>query len=191
MDPERLEKPELTHAVIESATTVLQDILTYRPTRGQIQIVPLQYTRDEITVVTRLSGDMTVELFFGMSRLAAAGVLTSMLGRDIEHLGSYEVSALAELGGLISEGTVALLEDQGALCYSTWAGVILGRDERATIFSLPALAAPLRLVVGELNVNIMLEAYAPFAWASQAARIAAANAIRLPAARQERLPIAA
>lgn len=173
MDPVRLDKKELAEAAIESATEVLKEILAYAPTRGQMQIIPIQFTRDDVTVVTRVSGDLSAELFIGFARSTADAILKRMLKSRTAGIGALERSALSELGGLVADKALSVLEEKGALCYATWSGVICGREERATPYPVPSLSAPLRLVVGEVNLNVLLQAYAPYSWASPEARLSA------------------
>lgn len=194
MDSVRLDKRELAEAVIDAASLVLRDLLKLPPRRGQMQITPIQFTRDELTIVTRISGDISGEIFLGMSKETALAILRQMLRREVTGFGRLEKSALAELGTLVTDTALALLEERGALCYSTWSGVVTGREERVTPFSEPTLAAPLSLAVGEVNVNVMFEGYAPFAWASPEARLAARRSLRLsPGERpaEEPVPLAA
>ncbi len=179
MDGVRLEKTELAEAAIDAASMILRDILIYPPKRGQMQITPIQFTRDDITVVSRVSGDMSAELFLGLSYGTAKAVLDTMLRQAVDSLGQLEKSALAELGGMIADTTLAILEDRGALCYATWSSVVVGREERVTPFSVPTLAAPLSLAVGDINLNVMFEGYAPFSWASPDARLASQTRLRL------------
>ncbi len=71
MDSVRLDKRELAEAVIDAASMVLRDLLKLPPRRGQMQITPIQFTRDELTIVTRISGDISGEIFLGMSKETA------------------------------------------------------------------------------------------------------------------------
>jgi len=194
MDSVRLDKRELAVAVIDAASIVLRDLLKLPPRLGQMQITPIQFTRDELTTVTRISGDISGEVFLGMSRDTARTILRRMLHREVKELGRLEKSALAELGTLVTDTALALLEERGALCYSTWSGVVAGREERVTPFSEPTLAAPLALAGGEVNVNVMFEGYAPFAWASPEARLAARRGLRISSSErssEEPVPLAA
>lgn len=190
MNTGHLDKKEVASAVVEAATAVLQDILVYPPGRGQLQVTPLQFTRDDVTVVSRLSGDITAEVFYGFSTSTALGVSAQMLRRESGELRSIEISALTELGNMITDRSVEVLESRGALCYGTSAGVVTGVDERITPFALPTLAIPLSLFVGEVNVNVLVEAYAPFDWATPAQRLQIARSVRLVVPGDD-LPLAA
>jgi len=191
MERVRLEKQELADCVVEAATYVLQDILRYPPSRGQLEITPMQYTRDDLTVVSRISGDLSGELFFGLSPEVARGILQQMLRRDVTEFGRIEMSALSDLGGMISDSALALLEERGALCYSISGGVVCGRGQHATTLVLPSLAVPMRLVVGQLNINVLLAAFAPFAWAAPSGRLQGARIESLAPLGREPLPLAA
>lgn len=184
MDNGRLDKVEIADTVLEAAVYVLQDILRYRPTRGQISISPIQYSHEDYTVVTRLTGDITGELFFGMDLSTARGLSSQMLRNVVERLGRLELSALQELGAIVTDSALALLEDRGVLCYSTRASVIIGKDERVTPFAMPALTVPVRMVVGDMRLHILLEGYAPFSWATPSARISAESTITVPSPRE-------
>lgn len=191
---DRLEKHELADSVIEAATSVLTSILAFRPSRGQMEIMPLQFTRDEVTVITRLSGDLSGEIVMGLTRPTAHGIVSNMLKREVETLGPLEISALAELGSIITDSSLALLEEKGALCYGTWASVIVGTDERISPFAVPSLAVPLRMIVGDLHLNVAVEAWSPFAWSSKQSRLSGTETITVPAtplAADEDIPLAA
>ncbi|MEI6913975.1 MAG: chemotaxis protein CheX [Armatimonadota bacterium] len=181
MESGRLERQELADAVIDAAINVLQDILSYRPTSGQLQITPIQFTRDDITIVSRISGDVSAQLFLGLTPQSAVGIVSQMSRTAVGRLGQLEISTLVELGSMITDSALALLEDQGAICYSVWTGAVQGQDERISPVSLPALAVPLRLITGDINLNVILESQAPFGWASAAARLRDSTMVTIPA----------
>lgn len=175
---ERLDKVEFAASALDASTQVLKEILTYPPTRGQLEVTPMQFTRDDVTVIARLSGDITAKLFLGMKYGTARQIAREMLQQEMDDLGTLGRSALAELGNMISESTIALLEPRGALCYGAWSSVLLGSDERLTAFSVPSLVVPLRLLVGQINLNVALEAYAPYTWAAPEARRAGVSGLQ-------------
>ncbi len=73
---------------------------------------------------------------------------------------------------------LAILEDPGRSVTPPGRGS-RGREERVTPFAMPTLAAPLSLAVGDINLNVMFEGYAPFSWASPDARLASQTRLRL------------
>lgn len=180
MESDHLTRQEIAQTVIKAASNVLHDIVNYRPKEGQIQITPAQFTRDDITVVSRFSGDLTGQLLFGFTSDTARGLGAQMLRAEPDKLGALELSALTELGSIITDTSLTLFEESGAVCYPVWSGLVLGQDERLSPVSLPALEVPLHMIVGEMHLNIIVEAEAPFAWANASARARSTALVTIP-----------
>ncbi|MCC6485720.1 MAG: chemotaxis protein CheX [Armatimonadetes bacterium] len=180
MENAHLTRQDIAQTVIRAAGNVLHDIVNYRPKEGQIQITPAQFTRDDVTVVSRFSGDVTGQILFGFTVESARSLGAQMLQAPPDKLGTLELSALTELGSIITDASLALLEDNGAICYPVWSSLVLGQDERLSPVNLPALEIPLHMIVGDMHLNLVVEAQAPFAWSGAAQRQRSVSTVIIP-----------
>ncbi|TVX87154.1 chemotaxis protein CheX [Paenibacillus agilis] len=106
-------KAEWVHPFLQSACSVIEQILQVRPERGELELLAWHGTHD-LHIQIALTGQMSGVVAFGLKEGAAVKMASAMMGGyPLETLDAMGESAISELGNMISGNASTMLYNQG------------------------------------------------------------------------------
>jgi chemotaxis protein CheX len=148
-------KVEFINPFITAGTQVLTQLVGGDAERGQLAVRTAIFTTQPISIAVGVSGQVRGQVIYGMSQVTAAKIASAMMGTQQVAFDEMAVSAISELGNIISGNAVMLLSEAGYNCDLTPPTVIRGINvEIAT--QIPALVVPLHTSCGKIDINVAL-----------------------------------
>ncbi|CAM3857551.1 chemotaxis protein CheX [Cohnella lubricantis] len=150
-------KAEFINPFLESARTVIEQMVQIRPSTGQLTIKDIQLIDHHVWIQIGLTGQMTGNIVFGLSEEVALKMISAMMGgfviTEIDEIGQ---SAISELGNMISGNASTMLYNQGVHVDITPPRVMrAGSLEQLTVSR--ALAVPLIMEgIGEMEIQVLI-----------------------------------
>ncbi|WP_027094034.1 chemotaxis protein CheX [Cohnella thermotolerans] len=150
-------KAEFINPFLESARTVIEQMVQIRPSTGQLAIKDIQFVDHHVWIQIGLTGQMNGNIVFGLSETVALKIISAMMGgfviTEIDEMGK---SAISELGNMISGNASTLLYNQGVRVDITPPRIM--RSEFADhVGSGRALAVPLIMDgIGEMEIQVLI-----------------------------------
>lgn len=150
----------LRAAVVEpfvvAAFVVLDQVAGIKCERGSLSMRRgTTFTTQELTVVVGVVGEIHGVSLYGMSVVTALKIAGSMMGQGIMELDEMALSAIKELGNMISGHATTLLAETSVKCEITPPTLLRGVGIEATT-PAPTLLVPVNTDVGRMNIDISL-----------------------------------
>src|SRR4051794_23889612 len=99
----------------QAAENILNQLVMEVPSRGQaIFQHGAGITLQEVNVIIGLTGDLKGRINFGMDRVTARHIAGAMMFEEVSDLNEMAISALSELGNMISGQATVLISQSGA-----------------------------------------------------------------------------
>jgi len=150
-------KAEFINPFLESARTVIEQMVQIRPSTGQLAIKDIQLVDHHVWIQIGMTGQMSGNIVFGLSEEVALKMISAMMGgfviTEIDEMGQ---SAISELGNMISGNASTLLYNQGVHVDITPPRVVRSGSVHQFEASR-ALAVPLIMDgIGEMEIQVLI-----------------------------------
>jgi chemotaxis protein CheX len=161
MNVMRIEVPtmraEYINPFLESARSVIEQVINIRPTTGQLGIKDVKWIDNYIWIQIGITGQMNGDIVYGLHESVALRIVSAMMGGfQIDQLDEMSQSAISELGNMISGNATTLLYNQGVKVDITPPRLVLAR-QAAGFQPKRALTIPLMIGdLGELDIQVII-----------------------------------
>ncbi|MBC7286479.1 MAG: chemotaxis protein CheX [Armatimonadetes bacterium] len=145
---------EYVEPFIQAAFYVLQEVAGAKCERGPLSMRKgTTFTTNEITVVVGVTGQIQGMGLYGMSVATALKVAGAMMGQELVALDEMALSAVSELGNMVSGQAATLLAEAGLQCDITPPTVIRGVGIEISVH-VPVLTVPVSTDKGNISIDI-------------------------------------
>lgn len=147
-------KAEWIQPFLQSACTVIEQVVQVRPERGQLEMLAWSGSHD-LRIQVGLSGQLTGHVAFGLNEVVAVRMASAMMGGyPLESLDMMGESAISELGNMISGNASTLLYNQGIIVDITTPQLVL--KQPLVDNDVHAMAVPLLMKdIGRIDILIL------------------------------------
>ena len=150
-------KAEVINPFLESASIVLEQVASVKPTTGQLGVKDVKFVESYIWIQIGMSGQMSGDVVFGLHEAVALKLVSAMMGgfvlTEMDEMGQ---SAISELGNMISGNASTILYNNGVKVDITPPKLI--QSAAAAGFNAKkALTIPLMMEgIGELDIQVIV-----------------------------------
>mgnify|MGYP003767869565 FL=1 len=150
-------KAEYINPFLESARSVIEQVINIRPTTGQLGIKDVKFIDNYIWIQIGITGQMNGDVVFGLHETVALRIVSAMMGGfQIDQLDEMSQSAISELGNMISGNATTLLYNQGVKVDITPPKLVLS-EAAAGFTPKRALTIPLTIGdIGDLDIQVII-----------------------------------
>lgn len=146
---------EYIEPFVLAAFEVIEKLTGDNPARGSLALRDRSFTTQQVTIVVGVTGPVQGQALYGMSVVTACKIAGSMTASDMQALSEMGVSAIAELGNMITAHATARLATAGIVCDITPPSVIRGMNVEVCM-AVPGLVVPVMTEFGKVEVNVSL-----------------------------------
>lgn len=146
---------EFIEPFLRGAYTVLETILGTTPTREQLSLRKTSFTTQQLTIMAGVNGEVEGTAMYGMSLATARNIASAMIGSEVQEMDEMAVSAVSELGNMITGSATTLLSQKGLDVDITPPSIIRGMDVDIST-KTPAIVVPIMTSVGRIEINVAL-----------------------------------
>ncbi|HEY3418695.1 MAG TPA: chemotaxis protein CheX [Armatimonadota bacterium] len=146
---------EFINPFVTAGNDVLAQLVGGRIEREQLAVRSVIFTTQQVSITIGVSGAIKGQVIYGMSQSTAVKITAAMTGSPQIAFDEMAVSAISELGNIISGNATALLAEAGFVCDITPPAVIRGMQVQIAT-STPALVVPLSTACGKVEINVAL-----------------------------------
>lgn len=150
-------KVEYINPFVIASFSVLEMVLSSKPTKGDLAMQPTTFTSQQCNVVCGVTGQVQGQVIYGMSLVTADRIASTMLGQPIKVFDQLAASAIGELGNMISGNAMQHLSEAGWICDITPPTIIRGQHVKISTISIPAIVIPITLEQGEMSITVGLQ----------------------------------
>jgi chemotaxis protein CheX len=148
-------KVEFLNPFISAATRVIAQLCGGDIEQGQIAVRSALVTTQQISIMVVVSGHVEGRVMYGMSPVTATKIASAMIESQHVIFNELALSAISELGNIISGNAAQLLAKSGFVCDMTPPTIVRGVNvEIASV--APSLVVPLYARCGKLDIHISL-----------------------------------
>ncbi|WP_410514151.1 chemotaxis protein CheX [Paenibacillus sp. BR2-3] len=149
-------KAEVINPFLESARTVIEQVIQISPSTGDLGIKEIELIDNHIWIQVGMTGQMSGNIIFGIAEAVALKMVSAMMGgyviTEMDEMGQ---SAISELGNMISGNASTILSNQGVMVDITPPKLM--KSESMSFLPRKALSIPLRMDgIGELDIQVMI-----------------------------------
>jgi chemotaxis protein CheX len=148
-------KVEFIEPFVGAAFSVLETVTGERPVRGQLALRTSTFTTQQITIVAGVNGEVEGVALYGMSLVTAMKIAGAMMASQVSELDDMALSAISELGNMITGNAITMLSRNGYDVDITPPSVIKGTQVEMST-RIPALVVPVNTPFGSIEVNVAL-----------------------------------
>lgn len=174
------------NAVIQAASTVLEERTSTSVERGQPSMYRAHCTRHDVTALVGIAGDVRGLVLVGMSTVTARRIASALSGETFAELDSAAQEAIRELGVMFSGKASLLLGEGGATVSISPPSLVLARGTLLTAHKVPHMCIPLRTSLGDVDLCVMVPEGEP---AGRTRPTMGRSPRGYPAARSQRPPV--
>lgn len=143
----------------QAAENILNQLVSEVPSRGRATFQHgAGITLQEINVIIGLTGDLKGRINFGMDRPTACRIAAAMMFEEVPELDEMALSALSELGNMISGQATILIGQSGAKSDITPPSIVMGKSVFAAWYGIRAMTIPLVLQTGTIHLTVGIQA---------------------------------
>jgi chemotaxis protein CheX len=153
-------KVEFVNPFIQAAGEVLDSELGSETQRGTLRLQKTAFTTDEVTALVGVTGHVSGMVLYSMSEATAIGIVSRVMGQQLEEFDAIAQSGIGELGNVITGRAGVLLSEAGYASNITPPALVMGRGTMISTLDLNRLIFPLRTEVGQLEIQVVLKAAA-------------------------------
>lgn len=149
-------KVEFVEPFVKAAFSVFESVTKTKPTRGQISLRPASFTTQPVTIVAGVNGGIEGTVLYGMSPITAQKVASAMMDTESNSLDEMALSAISELGNMITGNAATLMSENGYDVKITPPSIVRGKDVEVST-NPPALVVYVNTQFGRVDINVALE----------------------------------
>jgi chemotaxis protein CheX len=146
---------EFIDPFLRAAYTVMESILGSRPERGQISLRKSSFTTLQVTIMAGVNGEVEGQALYGMSLDTAQKIAGAMMCCEVETMDDMALSAVSDLGNMITGNASTLLSQKGLDVDITPPSVIRGLNIEISTRTA-ALVVPITTTAGAIEINVAL-----------------------------------
>ncbi|MFN8578435.1 MAG: chemotaxis protein CheX [Candidatus Sericytochromatia bacterium] len=150
-------KENIAPIFASSAEEVLLSLCDCDINVDDIQNIKLYKTLDEINIILGISGQIRGQIIYGMSESFALSIASHMMELHITEADDLTISALSEIGNIITGNASTKLSDLGLLCETTIPKVIRGKDKNLKLYNNNVQLINVFTSMGTLSVSISIK----------------------------------
>lgn len=135
--------------------STVETVLRSRPMRGELSMRQCSTTRQKVTMIVRVSGDVEGLATCGMSHITAQKLISALLGRSADTIDEAGREALTEMTSIIAERSLKALKDAGFKCKVEESRVSVRAGEDL-ILPVPVLFVPMITSIGRVEIGVSL-----------------------------------
>ena len=147
-------KVELVQPFVTAAARVLEAELGMAARPGEMTEQNSGLTTREVTVLIGIAGQVEGSVLYGADRATVLRVAGIMMGEEPGEIDETTMSAIAELGNMITGQAAALFEQSGLRFTISPPNVILGEGSHLRSVGIPILVIPFHVDAGVLDVAV-------------------------------------
>nr|PZN39860.1 MAG: hypothetical protein DIU70_08825 [Bacillota bacterium] len=150
-------KAEVLNAFFQAAVEILRCEIKDSVHRGALAATIAPTLDSEVTVFLGAVGNLRGLVLFGMSRETALALASRMAGMPFTTLDDLVLSAVAELGNVVTGRALMALSEQGYACDLTPPSVMVGKGAYFSTLGIPRIRIPLYTSLGEIRLDVALQ----------------------------------
>lgn len=147
---------EFIEPFVGSVFSVLETITGDAPTRGQLSLRQSTFTSQQVSILAGVNGEVEGAVLYGMSTETAKQIAGAMMYMEVAEFDEMALSALAELGNMVTGNAITALSKNGYDVDITPPSVVRG-TEVVISTKPPALVVPVNTKFGCIEINVSLE----------------------------------
>lgn len=147
---------EFVNPFLSAGSDVLIQFVGGSIEQGQLSVRTAIFTSQEISIVVGVSGQVKGQVIYGMSTVTAAKIASAMMGSELVSFDEMAMSAISELGNIISGNAMSLLSEAGFTCDITPPTIVRGVNVQLAT-QTPALLVPLATTCGNVDISVALQ----------------------------------
>lgn len=140
---------------VSAAFSVMETLTGDKPARGQLALRATTFTSQQVTIVAGVTGQVEGTALYGMSLVTAQKIAEAMMAMPVTELDEMALSAISELGNMITGNASTLMSENGYACDITPPSVIRGVHV-AVSTRVPAIVVPVNTRFGIVEINVAL-----------------------------------
>lgn len=150
-------KVEHVNPFVMSAVDVIRQVAGIEAQRGKLSLKAKVFPASEVNVLLGLSGGIRGQVIYSMSQATARAIASAMMmGQEVAELDELAMSALGELGNMIT-GTAAMQFDQDGIALDISTPTLcLGSNLSISATMNQILVVPLETPAGTIEINVGL-----------------------------------
>jgi chemotaxis protein CheX len=122
-------KPNLSEVISNSVKEVLADLCQCEIQTGKAKMRNISQTLEEITILLEVSGKLKGQILYIMEKSFALELASIMIGMPIINIDELSMSALSEIGNIITGNAMTKISELGYYCETNIPVVITGKDK--------------------------------------------------------------
>lgn len=152
-------KVEFIEPFVGSVFKVIEMVTGDAPKRGQLALRKSTFTTQEVTIMAGVVGEVEGTVLYGMSKETAMKIAGVMMCSELTEFDAMALSALSELGNMITGNAITSLSQNGYDVDITPPSVVRGMN--IEVSTRPAaLVVPVNTHFGCIEINVSLEEHA-------------------------------
>ena len=140
---------------VRAARNVLECITGVAPVADDPSERKSSFTTQQVTVIAGVSGDVAGNVMYSMSQSTARNIASRMTGEEVQELDEMALSAVSELGNMITGGATAFVSEHGLNVDATPPSVIKGANIEIVTKS-GARVVPIDTPAGYLEMTVAI-----------------------------------
>ncbi len=150
-------KVEWIEPFVSAVFTVLETLVGDKPQRDKLSLRDTTFTTQQISIIAGVTGEIEGSAIYGMTFDTAQGIAGAMMGGEkLEALDDMAMSALSELGNMITGNAATVLSQKAYDVDITPPSLIKGKEVTLST-KVPALVVPVDTKYGRVEINVALE----------------------------------
>lgn len=152
-------KPNISEFFSLSVKEVLASLCQCDVEIGRSKMRNLSQTIEEVTIYLEATGKLRGQILYIMDKSFALELASNMVGLPITEMDELTMSALSEVGNIITGSSMTKLSELGYYCETTIPTIILGKDKQLPIVDSVGVLIPCKTPIGNLYIGISLREY--------------------------------
>lgn len=149
-------KAEYVNPFVIAASEILVKEIKADIQKGNLYLRDKTFSQKGITIDIGMTGRLQGHVLYSMDMETARQIASQMIGDPVEEFDDMAMSAIGELGNMISGLAAILLEKASVNCNITPPTILKGND--TTIHTaVPAIDIPFKTQFGDIDISVALE----------------------------------
>lgn len=140
---------------VSAVFNVLEAVTGSKSERGNLAMRNTTFTTQQVTIMAGVNGEVEGMALYGMSLVTAEKIAGAMMGCPVVEMDDMAMSAISELGNMITGYATTMLSQNGYTVDITPPSVIRGTNVEVST-KTPALVVPVSTQFGMVEVNVAL-----------------------------------
>jgi len=126
---------------------------------GKSKMKNISQTVEDITLVLEVTGKIRGQVIYMMDKRFALEFASMMVGIPIIDIDELSMSAISEIGNIITGSAITKLSESGYYCETTIPNFIMGKDEPLDTIDSIGVTIPVTTPIGSLTIALTLQEY--------------------------------